>query len=184
MTVFSPFRDVTFHLTATLHRVLESSEFVGVIAGRRPKMSFRGCSVFWERLRPDAWSRIVRLVFIELLEVSIWPACLRQGPARHVLLLGWVGWSFWDVTAWTDRTWRWGRHLKAVTTPKSKGVQGGSLYFWFITWEVLRPWVLLQVVRLHLKTVERVNTIKHYLPLVLFQSLVRTGGLSCSDQLK
>ena len=46
MTVISPFRDVAFDRCPTLHRVLESSELIGMIAGRSPEMSLRGCFVF------------------------------------------------------------------------------------------------------------------------------------------
>jgi len=46
MTVPSPFWDVALHLRPALHRVLESSELVGMIAGRSPEVRFRGCSVF------------------------------------------------------------------------------------------------------------------------------------------
>ena len=46
MTVLSPFRDVALDGRPTLHRVLESSELMGMIAGRSPEMRLRGCSVF------------------------------------------------------------------------------------------------------------------------------------------
>ena len=46
MTVYSPFGDVTLHLRTALHRVLESSELVGMIAVRSAEVRFRGCYVF------------------------------------------------------------------------------------------------------------------------------------------
>ena len=42
----SPFRDVALDLAAALHRVLESAEPIGMIAGGGSEMRFRGCSVF------------------------------------------------------------------------------------------------------------------------------------------
>ena len=46
MTVFSPLGDVTLDAGPALHRVLESSQLVGVVAGRSAEVRFRGCFVF------------------------------------------------------------------------------------------------------------------------------------------
>ena len=123
IVVLSPFWNVALYSRTSLHCVLESSELMGMIASRGTEMCFRACSVFRYTLLTYSRSHIVSLVLIKLLKPSIRTTSLWQSPAGHVLLWGWVCWCFWDVTTWSNRSWRRGVIFEAtISASESKCV--------------------------------------------------------------
>lgn len=76
---------------------------------------------------------------------------LWQRPARHILLATSVGRVFWGVTARSDRGRRGSLILNSgAATSVAEGVLGVPAKLRLVLGVVLRSWVLLQVVRLHL----------------------------------
>ena len=106
MTILSPFWDVTFHSCSALHCILESSELIGVFAGRGSEMRFCACSVFRDGLASYAGSRIIGLVLVEFLQSSVRTARFRQCPTGHVALCRRVSCCFWHIATWSHGGWR------------------------------------------------------------------------------
>ena len=102
-------------------------------------------------LRSQPRPHVISLMLVKVLLSSFARCRLWQRPARHILLATRVGRVFWGVTAGSDR----GRCGSCIldarsATSVSEGVLGVPPKLRLVLGVVLRSWVLLQVVWLHL----------------------------------
>ena len=102
-------------------------------------------------LRSQPRPHVISLMLVKVLLSSFAWCRLWQRPARHICLATRVGRVFWGVTARSNRGGRGSLILNSsAATSVAEGVLGVPPKLRLVLGVVLRSWVLLQVVRLHL----------------------------------
>ena len=154
----SPLGHVALHARSTGHLILKRAELLRVVATASAKVRLRRRFILGDGLLAEARSRVVRLVLVELLGQGLARGGLRERPAWEVLLCRRVRRELRGIPAGADGRGRCRVVLEATATAETERIECGALQLRLVLRVVLRAWVLLEIVRLHLFAQDKLDS--------------------------